>query len=423
MSQNARTHLHELFAAALAAADPMTCLPAHLPSPPKGRALVVGAGKAAASMAAAVELHWDCDVTGLVITRDGHTAPTRSIEVAEASHPLPDQRGVDATARILNMVSALKDGDLALVLLSGGGSALMCQPALGISLEDKLDLTGQLLRSGATIAEINCVRRHLSAVKGGQLALKTHRGALIVVLAISDVPGDDPTIIAGGPCTTAGSSAGDALRVLDAYAIRAGDNVRAHLRENSSDERIKHRSLRPQNVDYRLIASPAKSLAAAAKSARELGYEALVLGDSIEGEAQLIASEHAKRAVAFTKGKSKVALLSGGELTVTHEGGTNGGPNREYALALAKHLNGAANIWAIACDTDGIDGVGDQAGAIVGPDILARARGLSANIDTALAQHQSGDFFDRLGYSVVTGPTLTNVNDFRCILIEYENHK
>ncbi|CAA7620312.1 glycerate kinase [Magnetospirillum sp. SS-4] len=415
-----RTDLRRLFEAAVAAAQPAACLPPALPAPPSGRVVAIGAGKAAAAMARAVEDHWPVPPAGLVITRAGHRVPTRFIEVAEAAHPVPDEAGRDAAARIVELVENLSSDDLVLCLLSGGGSALLALPAPGIALEDKRAVTAALLRSGASIHEINCVRKHLSAIKGGRLA-ELVRPARLLTLAISDVAGDDASVIASGPTVPDPSTLAEARAVLARYAIVPPDPVARHLADPT------HETPKPGDgvfagTEYRLIATPAMALEAAAAQAEAMGYRPLVLGDAIEGEAREMARVMAGIALSVRRHRRPVAgpavILSGGEATVTLRGRGRGGPNAEFALALALALNGASGIHAIACDTDGIDGSENNAGAVIGPDTLKRAALLGLDAATMLADNDSHGFFKTLGDLVVTGPTQTNVNDFRAIMVE-----
>lgn len=404
--------LRALFDDAVAAASPGRCVPPHLPGPVAGLTVVVGAGKAAASMARAVEEHWPWPLSGLVVTRYGHGVPCRFIEVVEAAHPVPDAAGRKAAQRILEMVSGLSDADRVLCLISGGGSALLSLPAPGLTLEDKQVVGARLLASGATISEINCVRKHLSAVKGGRLAAAAYP-APVTTLAISDVPGDDPAVIASGPTVADPTTLSDARAVLEKYAIDPPGSVSAHL--NGDGETPKPGDKRLAMADFDLVATPARSLEAAAARARNAGYEPVMLGDAIEGEAREVARDHARRAL---QRPGPAVLISGGETTVTHDGGGRGGRNAEYLLSLALALDGAPGVWAIACDTDGIDGSEDNAGGLIRPDTLARAARLGLDPAAMLDDHDSYGFFEALGDLVVTGPTLTNVNDFRAIMID-----
>jgi hydroxypyruvate reductase len=411
--------LRRLFDAALAAADPAKAVPPCLPDPPKGRTLVVGAGKAAGAMARAVEDHWKGELTGLVVTRYGHAVTCDRIEVVEAAHPVPDQAGLDAARRILEMVQGLGPDDLVLCLISGGGSALLSLPAPGITLEQKQAVNKALLRSGAAIDEMNCLRKHLSAIKGGRLAAAA-APAKLVSLLISDVPGDDPAVIASGPTVADPTSFADALAILDKYGIDAPAAVRAHL-EKAAEETPKPGDPRLAHCETRMIARPQDSLEAAAAVARAAGVTPVILGDSLEGEAREVAQVMAGIARQVARfGQPAAApcvLLSGGETTVTLRGQGRGGRNAEFLLALTVALEGAAGIHAIACDTDGIDGSEDNAGALCGPDSLKRAAAARLDAKAMLADNDGYGFFSGLGDLVMTGPTLTNVNDFRAVLV------
>lgn len=412
----AREALQAMFQAAIAAASSDLCLPPHLPAPPKGRTIVVGAGKAAAAMAAAVEAHWEGPLEGLVITRYGHGAPCERITVVEAGHPVADAAGQAATAAMIALLKDLTADDLVLCLLSGGGSALLTAPAPGLTLADKQAITRELLRSGAAIDEINCVRKHLSAVKGGRLALLA-APARVVTLAISDVPGDDISTIASGPTVPDPTTRQAALAILERWRIAIPEPVRAWLDDPRSET--------PKTVPdakTALIARPRDALDAAARAASERGLTPVILGDAIEGEARSVAADHARRALEIAAGRGEVAppcvLLSGGETTVTVTGGGRGGRNAEYLLALAVALDGRAGIHALAADTDGVDGSEDNAGAILFPDSLARLSALGLNAAERLADNDGYGAFAALGDLLVTGPTRTNVNDFRAILID-----
>jgi hydroxypyruvate reductase len=411
--------LRRLFDAALAAADPAKAVPPCLPDPPKGRTLVVGAGKAAGAMARAVEDHWKGELTGLVVTRYGHAVTCDRIEVVEAAHPVPDQAGLDAARRILEMVQGLGPDDLVLCLISGGGSALLSLPAPGITLEQKQAVNKALLRSGAAIDEMNCLRKHLSAIKGGRLAAAA-APAKLVSLLISDVPGDDPAVIASGPTVADPTSFADALAILDKYGIDAPAAVRAHL-EKAAEETPKPGDPRLAHCETRMIARPQDSLEAAAAVARAAGVTPVILGDSLEGEAREVAQVMAGIARQVARfGQPAAApcvLLSGGETTVTLRGRGRGGRNAEFLLALTVALEGAPGIHAIACDTDGIDGSEDNAGALCGPDSLKRAAAAGLDAKAMLADNDGYGFFSGLGDLVMTGPTLTNVNDFRAVLV------
>jgi glycerate 2-kinase len=417
--------LRALFVAALAAADPDRALADRLPPPVRGRTVVVGAGKAAAAMAHAVAARWPGPIEGLVVTRYGHAVPCGPIEVVEAGHPVPDIAGEQAAARILALARGLGPDDQLLFLASGGGSALLSLPAAGLTLADKQAVTRALLRCGATIAEINAVRKHLSAIKGGRLAAAA-APARIVTLAISDVPGDDPGVIASGPTVPDATTRADACAVLAKYRIEAPPAVVAHLQEVAA-ETPKPGDPVFERTRFELVASPQGSLRAAAALALRRKIAPIVLSDRIEGEARDVAQVHAAialqlRARQFQVGSRVVAppavLLSGGETTVAVGGRGRGGRNAEFLLALAVALDGTPGISALACDTDGIDGTEDNAGAILYPDSIARAAGRGIAVRSALADNDGYGFFAALGDLVATGPTLTNVNDFRAILVE-----
>jgi hydroxypyruvate reductase len=413
--------LRALLQAALDAVAPARCVPLALPDPPAdGRVVVVGAGKAAAAMAAAVERAWpDRALDGLVVTRYGHGVPCERIEVVEAGHPLPDAAGAAAAARIRAMVSGLSANELVLCLISGGGSALLSAPADGLTLDDKRQVQRALLASGATIGEINVVRKHLSALKGGRLALAC-APARVFTLVLSDVPGDDPSVVASGPTLPDRSTAGDALDVLARHAIEVPPAVRAHLLD-PAHETPKPGHPRLARCEWRVIATAQHALEAAARRATEFGITAHVLSDAIEGEARDVAKVHAAIARQVARHgqpfERPCVLLSGGETTVTVRGGGRGGRNVEFLLGLALALDGAEGIWALAADTDGIDGTEDNAGAWLGPAVLrdAAARGLQPR--ALLADNDGYRFFAMLGQLVMTGATLTNVNDFRALLV------
>jgi len=409
--------LRELFDVAVAAASPSERLPAFLPEAPRGRTVVVGAGKAAASMAQTTEHHWHGALTGLVVTRYGHAAKCRLIEVLEAAHPVPDSTGIEASRRMIELVSPLGKDDLVLALISGGGSSLLTLPAPGISLGDKQEINRALLKSGANITEMNCVRKHLSAIKGGRLAGYCVP-ARVECLLISDVPGDDPSTIASGPTVPDGSTRFEAIEIIDRYGIEIGPAVRAHLQSEHSE------TPKPGDPIFDLvrnvvIANAAGSLRQAARLGRERGIETIILGDDLEGEARELGKSHAEQALALHRESSAPRLiLSGGETTVTVTGRGRGGRNVEYLLGLAIALDGAEGIYAIAADTDGIDGTEDNAGAVITPTTLARALGLGLDARAYIDDNDAYGFFDQLGDLVTTGPTLTNVNDFRAILIQ-----
>ncbi|KZD10992.1 glycerate kinase type-2 family protein [Oceanibaculum pacificum] len=408
-----------LFDAARRAADPALCVAQHLPPRPKGRTIVVGAGKAAAAMARAVEQAWEGDLTGLVVTRYGHAVPCERIEVVEASHPVPDAAGEEGARRMLRMMQGLAEDDLVLCLMSGGASALLALPAEGIPLDDKRAVTTALLKSGATIGEMNCLRKHMSAVKGGRLAAAAWP-AKVVTLAISDVPGDDLAVIGSGPTVPDPTSFADARAVLAKYGIVPPDSVRRHLAE-AREESPKPGDPRLAKAETILIARPQASLEAAAALARQAGVTPVILGDSVEGESREVATVMA--GIAFQVARhgqpapAPCVLLSGGETTVTVRGAGRGGRNVEFLLALTVALGGHPAVWAIAGDTDGIDGTEDNAGAVVTPDSIARGAAKGVSAKERLADNDGYSFFQAVGDLVVTGPTLTNVNDFRAILI------
>jgi glycerate 2-kinase len=411
--------LRQMFDAAVAAAQPSQCLPSCLPAAPRGRTIVIGAGKASAEMARVLEQHWSGELSGLVVTRYGYAVPCERIEIVEAAHPVPDAAGMAAAERVLGMVTGLTADDLVICLISGGGSALLALPLPGISLADKQAVNVALLKSGATIGEMNCVRRHLSAVKGGRLGAACHP-AQVVTLLISDVPGDDPADIASGPTCADRSTCADALDILQRYAI----DIPAHVHDvlaSGAGESVKPGDARLARHQVHMITTPQIALEAAAQVARDAGVAVHILGDSIEGEARDvgivmagIARQVATRGQPFT---APCILLSGGETTVTVRGSGRGGRNVEFLLSLGVALNGLEGVHAIACDTDGVDGQEDIAGALLAPDTLARAWQAGLKPRDSLANNDGHGFFQALGDSVVSGPTLTNVNDFRAILI------
>lgn len=410
-----RDRLREMFDAAVRAADPMTCVPAHAPSPPRGRTIVIGAGKASAAMARALEQCWPGHLSGTVVTPYGHSVDCKSIEVLEAAHPVPDTASIAASRRILEQVFALSPQDLVICLLSGGGSSVMTLPAPGLTLRDKQSVNAALLRSGATISEFNAVRKHISAIKGGRLAEACHPARLIT-LAISDVPGDDPSVIASGPTTADATTSEQARSILHKFGIR-NPAIKAHL-SNAVSETLKPANPIFGTTEFEIVASPMKALESAAAAARSAGIKPIILGDAIQGEARTLARSHA--ALALEKQKSHAApvvLLSGGETTVKVTGTGTGGRNSEYLLSLLIALDSQPNIHALAADTDGIDGNGASAGAIIGPDTLERAHKLGLDAVGALEANDSHSFFNTLQAAIVTGPTHTNVNDFRAILI------
>jgi glycerate 2-kinase len=416
--------LRALFDAALAAAEPSQALVGHVPEPVPGRTVVTGAGKAAAAMARAFEALWPGPLEGLVLTRYGHAVPCDRIEVLEASHPVPDDAGLRAATRMLALAESLGPDDQLVFLASGGGSALLTLPAPGVSLSDKQQVTRALLRSGATIGEINSVRKHLSAIKGGWLAAAA-APARVVTLAISDVPGDDPAVIASGPTMPDPTTFLDARAVLAKYRITEPAAVIRHLAATAQET---PKPGDPVFVDasFELIASPQASLAAAAAAALRHGVTPIVLSDRIEGEAREVGRVHAAIALQLRGGEFRIGaepvrlpavLLSGGETTVMIGGAGRGGRNVEFLLGLAVALDGANGIWALACDTDGIDGTEENAGAILYPDSVARAAARGLSVKAALADNDGYGFFAALDDLVMTGPTLTNVNDFRAILV------
>ena len=410
--QDARSFLKNLFFRAVGTADPMQNIARHLPPRPDGRLVVVGAGKASARMAEAVEtVYGPCE--GLVITRYGHARPCRGIEIAEASHPVPDMAGLEATRRILNLLAETGPDDFVLALVSGGGSALLSAPANGIDLSEKQALTDSLLACGAPIGDINGIRKQISAVKGGRLAAAAYPSKTLALM-ISDVPGDNPGDIASGPTVGDAGNASRAIEVLRRWNVTPPESISRYLEKGGNP--LMPNDIRLSRVENVICAAPSQSLAAAAKLAGSEGCEVCVLGDSIEGEASEVAVAHASLALK-ARGSKPVVLLSGGELTVTRHGDGTGGPNAEYALALAIELQGAHGIHAISCDTDGVDGAAEVAGAVVGPETLLKAAKKRVDPVNSLARNDSHTFFRVIGDQIVTGPTLTNVNDFRALLI------
>jgi glycerate 2-kinase len=409
-----------MFDAAIASAQPAVCIPPHLPESPRGRLIVVGAGKASAAMARVVEDHWRGPLTGLVVTRYGYSVPCKHIEIVEAAHPVPDAAGMRGAQRILELVGHLHQDDLVLCLISGGGSALMPLPAEGLTLAMKQDVSRVLLSSGATISEMNCVRRHLSAIKGGRLGAACFP-AHVLTLLISDVPGDRPIDIASGPTVADPTTCADALGILRRYGIEPAREV-LELLESGRGESVKPGDPRLKSAAVRTIATPQMALEAAAGVARAAGLAAHILGDAIEGEARDVGKVFAGVALQVAGRAQPVSapcvLLSGGETTVTVRGSGRGGRNVEFLLSLAIALEGHGRIHALAGDTDGVDGQEEIAGAYMSPDSLARARALGLKPRDMLADNDAHRFFTALGDSVITGPTLTNVNDFRAILIE-----
>jgi hydroxypyruvate reductase len=416
-----------MFDAAIASAQPSRCIPPHLPSPDElqgGRLVVIGAGKASAAMARVVEQHWAGPLSGLVVTRHGYGVPCERIEIAEAAHPVPDAAGLRAARRQLDLVGALHERDLVLCLISGGGSSLLPLPGPGLTLEDKQRVARALLKSGATIGEMNCVRRHLSAIKGGRLAAACHP-ARVLTLLISDVPGDRPLDIASGPTVADPTTCADALDIVRRHGIDLPAAAR-ELLESGRGESVKPGDPRLAGARTRIVATPQMSLEAAAEVARAAGLPAHILGDAIEGEARDVGKVMAGIALQVAaRGQPFAApcvLLSGGETTVTVRGNGRGGRNVEWLLSLGIALDGHPRIHALAGDTDGVDGQEEIAGAVLLPDSLARARGAGLRPQDSLDDNDAHGFFGRLGDAVVTGPTLTNVNDFRAVLISADPH-
>jgi hydroxypyruvate reductase len=407
--------LRHLFDAAVAACHPARVVPPALPPRPRGRVVVLGAGKASAAMAVAVEEEWGPPLEGLIVTRYGHGAATRHIEIVEAGHPLPDAVGAQSAERALVLAHALGAGDFALILLSGGGSALWSAPIPPITLAEKQALTRALVRSGAPIAEINCVRKHLSLIKGGRLAATAHP-ARTLTLAISDVPRNDVSVLASGPTVADPTTQNDAKRILARHDIAMPWTV-ATVLNGPENETVKPGDMRLAGSESKIIACGADGLAAAADAARRRGIDVLLIGADVEGDARRVGRTHAEIVAGAKRPQRPLVLLSGGELTVTVKGQGRGGPNREYLLALARALRGEPKIWALACDSDGIDGNDAAAGAWIGPDTLMRARSIGLDPAHLEQENDTGTLFERLGQSVVTGPTRTNVNDFRAILM------
>lgn len=408
--------MKSMFDAAVKAALPASTMPGFMPQPPKGRTLVVGAGKASAAMARVFEQNWKGPLEGLVVTRYGHGVACDQIEIVEAAHPVPDEQGSRAAARMLQMMQGLNADDLVVALMSGGGSALLTLPAGGINLEDKRALNRALLASGAPIGEMNCVRKHLSRIKGGRLAAAAFP-ARVVTLVISDVPGDDLASVASGPTVADPTTFAEARAILAKYALQVPASIARHLAD-AQDETPKMIG----NAEAHCIASPQLSLEAAAQIAKAAGYTPVILGDAIEGEARdvgIVMAGIALQALRFGQpAKPPCAIISGGETTVTVRGKGAGGRNVEFLLSLALKLNGTGKIHALAADTDGIDGSREVAGAIITPETLARARRQGIDPWKSLADNDGHGFFQALNDQLITGPTLTNVNDFRVILVD-----
>jgi glycerate 2-kinase len=415
-----RKLLRDMFDAAIAAAQPALCVPRHLPAAPAGRLVVIGAGKASAAMARVVEAHWQGPLSGLVVTRYGYGVPCDRIEIVEAAHPVPDAAGEQAARRLFQVVEGLTPDDLVLCLISGGGSSLLPLALPGLSLTEKQSLNRALLASGASISEMNCVRRHLSAIKGGRLAAACHP-ARVVNLLLSDVPGDDPIDIASGPTVPDPTTCSDALDIVRRYGIDLPPRARALL-ESGEGESLKPGDPRLPAIETHFIATPQMALEAAAAVARDAGITPHILGDAIEGEARDVAKtlagitlQVARRGQPF---KTPCVLLSGGETTVTLRGHGRGGRNVEFLLSLALALDGEPGVHALAGDTDGVDGQEEIAGALLAPDTLTRAWAQGMRPRERLDDNDGHGFFEALGDSVITGPTLTNVNDFRAIVID-----
>lgn len=420
-----RALLTSMFEAAIAAATPSACMPAFLPRPPKGRTIVVGAGKAAAAMAKALEDNWSGPLQGVVVTRYGHAVPCERIAVIEAAHPVPDLNGVKAAARMLALVEGAGEDDLVIALISGGGSALLSLPAGGLLLSDKQAINKALLTSGAPIDEMNCVRKHLSAIKGGRLAAAAYP-ARVVSLVISDVPGDDLAAIASGPTVADPTTFADARAILARYGIDGPAPVISHL-EAALEETPKPGDPRLARCEAHLIASPQQSLLAAAEVARKAGITPIILGDSLEGEARdvgIVMAGIARQVAQHGQpGPPPCVLISGGETTVTVRGKGRGGRNVEYLLSLAVKLGGQQGIHALAGDTDGVDGAEEVAGAMIDPTSLQRARAAGLDPIASLDNNDAHTLFQAIGDQIVTGPTLTNVNDFRAVLVLPEGGK
>jgi glycerate 2-kinase len=426
MDRTARAFLESLFRSAVAAAHPAAMLPANLPEPPaRGRLVILAAGKAAGAMTEVAEQHYLAllprkRLAGLAVTRHGYGRPTQLVPLIEAGHPVPDAAGISTTKRVLALADAVDAEDLVLVLLSGGASANWIAPVDGLTLAEKQAVTRALLKSGAAIGEMNTVRKHLSRIKGGRLAGRAFP-AEVATLAISDVPGDDPAVIGSGPTVPDPTTLADARAVVARYRLDLPERV-THALNDAANETPKPGDKIFERSSYRIVARPADSLHAAAERASAAGYETVMLGDRLQGEARRVAAEHAKLARALSREGRRAVVLSGGELTVTLRGKGRGGPNQEYALALAIHLDGADGIAALAADTDGTDGGGgradDPAGAFVDATALARARAAGLDPAAFLADNDSTGFFNAIGDLFTTGPTFTNVTDFRAIVVD-----
>jgi glycerate 2-kinase len=426
MAASSRDMLESLFRSAVDAAHPSHCLPPNLPEPPpRGQLVILAAGKAAGSMTQVAEQHYlgridGSRLSGIAVTRHGYGRPTRHIPVVEAGHPVPDEAGLAGTERALALAKAAGADDLVLVLLSGGASANWIAPAAGLTLAEKQATTRALLRSGANIGEINCVRKHLSRIKGGRLA-RLAAPAKVFTLAISDVPGDDPAVIGSGPTVPDPTTLDDARALVRKYALALPKAVTQALADPGNESPKPGDDIFAGSI-YRIVARPADGLRAAQSRAEAAGYECLMLGDRLQGEAREVAAEHARLAREISARGRRTAILSGGELTVTLRGNGRGGPNQEYALALAIHLDGAPGIAALAADTDGTDGgrgrADDPAGAFVDPATLARARAAGLDPAAFLADNDSTGFFNGIGDLFTPGPTFTNVTDFRAIVVD-----
>lgn len=420
MTLQPETLLRQMFDAAVASAQAEVCIPRFLPAVPRGRVVVIGAGKASAAMARAVERHWDGPIEGLVVTRYGYQVACESIEIVQAAHPVPDEAGLLAAQRMLEQVRGLNANDLVICLISGGGSALLPLPLPGLTLADKQAVNRALLSCGASISEMNCVRRHLSAIKGGRLAAACHP-ARVVNLLISDVPGDDPVDIASGPTVADATTCDDALAIIERYQPVLPGSV-IELLKSGAGETVKPGDPRLKGVQTHLIATPQMALEAAAAVARDAGIPAHILGDSIEGEARDVGKVMAGIALQVSRHQmpfeSPCVLLSGGETTVTLRGDGRGGRNVEFLLALGIAMKGQPGVYGIAGDTDGVDGIEEIAGAILTPSTLERAWEKGINPSESLARNDGHGFFGALGDSLITGPTMTNVNDFRAIFVD-----